>query len=599
MGSQKVAQNRHLKINYVISTTYERTKHRFIGCDNPSMGIHLRDDQRAVLPWAQKTLAREGGVLFADAPGYGKSYQALGLSQLLTLRPIIIAPRALVIMWENYLDEAQLSGEVISYGEMDHLHERWASEGIKDSPLLIVDEAHAFVNPTTRRYRSLARLCFGLPMVFLTATPFQNRMDDALNLLALFSSEAAWLRAQPSIKALVLPSLMRRLSIARTPPAQRPIQRRKYPVNAERGAIETAARAICIQGEPQGLILHWLLSRRLSSYSAWLQSITQAARFISEQRVALDAGRVLTRTTFARDFAHGQRAFPFILDVSEPGSLDIDTLDDSLNVLRASARAVKKMRHPRPWRWILSQQRPVLIFSRYRATVDEIYHHLRPRVRIARWTGAGIDSNFPRTDAPIHTQLSNSVLVATDVAAEGVDLRTCNTLVHADMHWNPMRSVQREGRIRRGEGGSPATVWSPAYPRTLADLWSIDARRAYKQSLPGRFSPQLLSHLSSSAAREDLQDALLEWAHEGFLHAQIQALRNASTHWGFDDGTLSLPWFTTLRDQNLLPAGAATWIQSADSGDTGARKLALMRLRHIQQRLFSQLRTERFKGNLG
>lgn len=562
------------------------------------MGIQLRDDQRAVLPWAQKTLAREGGVLFADAPGYGKSYQALSLSQLLNLRPIIIAPRALVIMWENYLDEATLVGEVISYGEINDLHERWSAEGIEPSPLLVVDEAHAFVNPATERYRALARLCFGIPVVFLTATPFQNRLDDALHLLALFSSEAAWLRYQPSIKALVLPSLMRRLSIARTPPAQRPIRRRQYAVRAEREAIEAAANAICVQGEPQGLILHWLLSRRLSSYSAWLQSVTQAARYLSEQRAALEAGRILTRSVFARDFAHGQRAFPFILDTSEPASLNVDTLDESLNALRVAAREVKRSRHPAPWRWIVSQRRPVLIFSRYRATVDEIYHHLRPRLRIARWTGAGIDSNFPRTNAPIHTQLSNSVLVATDVAAEGVDLRTCNTLVHADMHWNPMRSIQREGRIRRGQGGSRATVWSPAYPDDLRDLWSIDARRAYKKSLPKRFSPQILSRVHASSVGEEQQEALSDWAHEEFLHAQIQALRNASAHWGFDDGTLSLPWFTTLQDQNLLPAGAATWIQSARSGGTNERQLALRRLQRIQKRLFAHLRTQRCEEGL-
>lgn len=558
------------------------------------MGIHLRDDQRAVLPWAQKTLAREGGVLFADAPGYGKSYQALGLSQLLNLRPIIIAPRALVLMWRNYLREAALDGEVISYGEINHLHARWIEEGIDHTVLLIVDEAHAFVNPSTQRYRALARLCFGLPVVLLTATPFQNRIEDALNLLALFSSEAAWLLRQPAYKEGGLRDLMRRLSVARIPPAQRPVLRRRYRVHAERVSIEAAARAICVQDEPHGLILHWLLSRRLSSYSAWLQSVTQAERFILEQRSAVEAGRVLTRAVFARDFAHGQRAFPFILDPSEPASLSVDTLDESLENLRAAARDIQRERHPAPWRWIISQRRPVLIFSRYRATVDEIYDHLRPHVRVARWTGSGIDSNFPRTDAPIHTQLSNAVLVATDIAAEGVDLRTCNTLVHADTHWNPMRSIQREGRIRRGEGGSRAIIWSPKYPPDLADLWSIETRRTYKRALPTRFAPQVLSNLYSEASDEDR----FEWAHAEYLHAQMYTLRDASTHWTHVEGTVSLPWFRLLADEGLLPVGADVWIHEARSLCPRPRSVAFARLLRVQQRELARLRTQQRRGRL-
>lgn len=558
------------------------------------MGIHLRDDQRAVLPWAQKTLAREGGVLFADAPGYGKSYQALGLSQLLNLRPIIIAPRALVVMWRNYLLEAELEGEVISYGEMGHLHTRWSEEGIRGDPLLIVDEAHAFVNSSTQRYRALARLCFGLPMVLLTATPFQNRIDDALNLLALFSGEAAWLRQQPASKAPGVRGLMARLSIARMPPAQRQVQRRRYLVTAERQAIEAAAAAICVQDEPRGLILHWLLSRRLSSYSAWYQSVRQAARYIDEQRAALHAGRVLTRSVFARDFAHDQRAFPFILESLESESLNVETLDASLETLRAAARHVQRMRHPTPWRWIVSQRRPVLIFSRYRATVDEIYRHLRFRVRMIRWTGAGIDSNFPRTDAPLHTQLSNTILVATDIAAEGLDLRVCNTLVHADVHWNPMRSIQREGRIRRGECGSRATIWSPQYPDSLSDLWAIEHRRAYKLALPVRFAPKSLSTLR--AISDDANGT--ELVNEGYMSAQMAALRVASTHWTRADVKVSLPWFQYLYDEHLLPVGAGAWIQSAQSGDSQVRRAAFARLERVQHQELMRLRSPCWRGGL-
>ncbi|MXW54028.1 MAG: SWF/SNF helicase family protein, partial [Gammaproteobacteria bacterium] len=41
------------------------------------------------------------------------------------------------------------------------------------------------------------------------------------------------------------------------------------------------------------------------------------------------------------------------------------------------------------------------------------------------------------------------LLIATDVLAEGVNLQQCRNIVNFDMPWNPMRLVQRHGRIDR------------------------------------------------------------------------------------------------------------------------------------------------------
>ncbi|MBN1311381.1 MAG: helicase, partial [Anaerolineae bacterium] len=41
------------------------------------------------------------------------------------------------------------------------------------------------------------------------------------------------------------------------------------------------------------------------------------------------------------------------------------------------------------------------------------------------------------------------ILVATDVMSEGQNLQDCGVLVNYDLHWNPMRMVQRAGRIDR------------------------------------------------------------------------------------------------------------------------------------------------------
>ena len=42
-----------------------------------------------------------------------------------------------------------------------------------------------------------------------------------------------------------------------------------------------------------------------------------------------------------------------------------------------------------------------------------------------------------------------STLIATDVLAEGLNMQDCNVIVNYDLHWNPVRLIQRFGRIDR------------------------------------------------------------------------------------------------------------------------------------------------------
>ena len=40
-------------------------------------------------------------------------------------------------------------------------------------------------------------------------------------------------------------------------------------------------------------------------------------------------------------------------------------------------------------------------------------------------------------------------LIATDVLAEGLNLQDCDKIINYDLHWNPVRLIQRFGRIDR------------------------------------------------------------------------------------------------------------------------------------------------------
>ncbi|MDE0024506.1 MAG: helicase-related protein [Spirochaetaceae bacterium] len=62
------------------------------------------------------------------------------------------------------------------------------------------------------------------------------------------------------------------------------------------------------------------------------------------------------------------------------------------------------------------------------------------------------------------------LLISTDVLAEGVNLQQCRHIVNFDMPWNPMRLVQRHGRIDRI--GSPHTR---VFLRTIFPVDRLDA----------------------------------------------------------------------------------------------------------------------------
>ena len=118
----------------------------------------------------------------------------------------------------------------------------------------------------------------------------------------------------------------------------------------------------------------------------------------------------------------------------------------------------------------MRNRRKVLIFSYFADTVDWIYGHLAEAVeaderlavyrgRIASLAGQSGASGkeavvwgfAPRTsDAPEGSDDDlYDIVVTTDVLAEGVNLQQARHIVNYDLPWNPMRLVQRHGRIDR------------------------------------------------------------------------------------------------------------------------------------------------------
>ena len=129
-----------------------------------------------------------------------------------------------------------------------------------------------------------------------------------------------------------------------------------------------------------------------------------------------------------------------------------------------------KIEHP-----INANNKKILIFTAFADTADYLYQHVSRFIKekynldTAEITGS-VDgrTTVPKLKCDLNTVLTvfspiskgknilmpNSkanidVLIATDCISEGQNLQDCDYLINYDIHWNPVRIIQRFGRIDR------------------------------------------------------------------------------------------------------------------------------------------------------
>jgi hypothetical protein len=137
-----------------------------------------------------------------------------------------------------------------------------------------------------------------------------------------------------------------------------------------------------------------------------------------------------------------------------------------------------------------AQRRKVLLFSFFADTVEYVRNFLRCEVernpalaafrnRIIAVTGDDDLEEISRQQAiygfaPISTESPTGqdlydILVTTDVLAEGVNLQQCRNIINLDIPWNPMRLVQRHGRIDRIGSPHPRVFLRTIFPAERLD----------------------------------------------------------------------------------------------------------------------------------
>lgn len=118
-------------------------------------------------------------------------------------------------------------------------------------------------------------------------------------------------------------------------------------------------------------------------------------------------------------------------------------------------------------KWDSSNPRKVIVFSQYADTASYIRDALKNRYGDkVMYAEGGISKDFKKElEEHFHAKHGTAkteektILVTTDVLSEGINLNQAGVVVNYDISWNPVRTIQRIGRINR----IAAKVHDPIY----------------------------------------------------------------------------------------------------------------------------------------
>lgn len=226
-----------------------------------------------------------------------------------------------------------------------------------------------------------------------------------------------------------------------------------------------------------GIFQTVLLKRLESSVAAFRKSVKSHKEFLTEFKKVVQKGKILRKKFFEKYINSLDES---IEDVNGLGDLsksleDIDLkdydkerlfadIDKDIGVFENISEAVKNIDESQDAKLIKFKEHllgklkneKAVIFSYYSDTVKYVAQALENDdnfkkkfgKKIAFVTGANSASERQNIiDDFLNGKLD--VLISTDILSEGQNLQRAKTVTNYDLHWNPVRMIQRAGRIDR------------------------------------------------------------------------------------------------------------------------------------------------------
>lgn len=155
--------------------------------------------QEAAVKIAARHLNRRGGVLLGDVVGLGKTMMATAVARIFKddygWRPLIICPKNLVMMWQEYNFTWDMGAEIIPLSQV----QQRLPQLTRRFRLVLIDESHTLRNREGKRYRAIHNYIneFDCRVILLSATPYNKSYEDLSAQLRLFVPDEADLGIRP------------------------------------------------------------------------------------------------------------------------------------------------------------------------------------------------------------------------------------------------------------------------------------------------------------------------------------------------------------------------------------------------------------------
>lgn len=266
------------------------------------------------------------------------------------------------------------------------------------------------------------------------------------------------------------------------------------------------------------------------------------------------------------------------------GEMERVTPDDDAKLQHLIAEIAGKMANP-----LNPGNRKVIVFTAYADTANYLFDQLAPHFAKAQNVHTGIvtGSGNPKTTLKKFYDFQSvltlfsprakekdkimpddpavlDILIGTDCISEGQNLQDCDYLINYDIHWNPVRIVQRFGRIDR--------IGSPNTQIQLSNYWpdiSLDEYINLKERVENRM------HIVDMAGTGEDNVLTAKSSDVAYRKDQLQRLQNevieledvktgiSITDLGLNDFRMDLlNYLKTHEDLPRMPHGLHTVIPS-------------------------------------
>jgi hypothetical protein len=451
--------------------------------------------------------------MLATPVGSGKTYVALATVQAIggPAPAVVVAPAVLVRQWRRVAAALGIPVEILSHEAVSRGRPPMGSGPV------VIDEAHRFREPSAQRYRTIAPALVGRAVILVTATPIVNRVDDLIaQLLLAVRDDALAELGLPSIRELpgappALEAVVIRSGACEPDAAPQEQVPSRYPTTVSPPQDPTFTRLLrgidglrCAPTPAAGLaaVIRINLLRALGSSPAALgASLDRYRRLLDHAARARRAGHPVSRRAVLAAVGGDPEQLVLweLLPVAERAAADLVLTD------RARLGSLRRLTDAWPARGdrkvelleaLIADRRPTIVFTTSVETVRYLRRRLAmPGVAWVTGSGAGLGplrasraavlGAFDPSESWPPAMPRPWLLIASDVAAEGLNLQLVSRVVHYDLPWTAVRLAQRDGRaVRMGSRHHAVEVVTFQPPSALESRIALAEAIERKARLP-------------------------------------------------------------------------------------------------------------------